>query len=426
MKFFGKKNKNKVQEQQQQHVAVERAPKKATAPNNKRQTETVVKYVGDEKHITTNKYDPFLGRHTSQTTVVKLTREEMEELGIITPATKKAFSPSPLQQNNHYNTSTMSIFTSNDHHNDHFGGGDGGDDHGDEHSMAGYSIAGYSIGEFSDILPPPVMKEEHSRAGGGGSSSSKYQPPMAPSTLLSSGPVDIDEEDDEDDEEEASQNSESTPSSGSESKSRRSEQQPKQQQNNDEMISRTSGASAASSAAPSTATTPIVETPTTTTTTTTTATTTVTPPEPVVVVVDEREVQIEVTRELVKKFISDIWNRGEVELIPTVCHPSLRFNGHVGMDRVGHEGFARMVTTVREALSDYHCEIHSMVVETNKAFCRLRFTGKHTGNLLGYPPTGKTVAWMGASEFTCKNGKILKVWELGDLKSLEEQLKSDS
>lgn len=139
---------------------------------------------------------------------------------------------------------------------------------------------------------------------------------------------------------------------------------------------------------------------------------------------DESMARIEITRELVKKFISDIWNRGEVEMIPQVCHPSLRFNGHVGMDRVGHDGFARMVTTVREALTDYHCEIHSMVVESNKAFCRLRFTGKHTGNLLGYPPTGKTVSWMGASEFTCKNGKILKVWELGDVKSLEDQLRS--
>jgi predicted ester cyclase len=138
---------------------------------------------------------------------------------------------------------------------------------------------------------------------------------------------------------------------------------------------------------------------------------------------DAPDASIEVTRDLVKRFISDIWNRGEIEWIPRVCHPSLRFNGHVGMDRVGHEGFARMVTTVRDALTDYHCEIHSMVVESNKAFCRLRFTGKHTGNLLGYPPTGKTVAWMGASEFTCKNGKILKVWELGDVKSLEEQLK---
>jgi len=89
------------------------------------------------------------------------------------------------------------------------------------------------------------------------------------------------------------------------------------------------------------------------------------------------------------------------------------------------DGLARMVSTIRDALEDYHCEIHSMVVEHNKAFCRLRFTGKHTGNLLGYEPTGRVVAWMGATEFTCQNGKILKVWELGDVKSLEEQLTSD-
>lgn len=139
---------------------------------------------------------------------------------------------------------------------------------------------------------------------------------------------------------------------------------------------------------------------------------------------DDSSATIEMTRELVKGFIADIWNRGDVDLIKKICHPSLRFNGHVGMDRVGHEGFARMVITVREALTDYHCEIHSMVVESNKAFCRLKFTGKHTGTLLGYPPTGKTVSWVGASEFTCKKGQILKVWELGDVKTLEAQLRS--
>ena len=85
------------------------------------------------------------------------------------------------------------------------------------------------------------------------------------------------------------------------------------------------------------------------------------------------------TRDLVKKFVADIWNRGEIDLIPEVCSPSIRFNGNNGFDRVGHDGFARMVSIVREALDDYHVEIHSMVVENNKAFCRLRFTGKHVG-----------------------------------------------
>jgi predicted ester cyclase len=131
----------------------------------------------------------------------------------------------------------------------------------------------------------------------------------------------------------------------------------------------------------------------------------------------------DITRELVKKFIADIWNRGDVELIPRVCGKGLRFNGPVGMDRVGHVGFARMVSTIRDALEDFHCEIHSMVVEGNKAFCRVKFTGKHTSSLLGHSPTGRQVEWMGATEFTCKDDKIIKVWELADVKGLERQLR---
>lgn len=137
----------------------------------------------------------------------------------------------------------------------------------------------------------------------------------------------------------------------------------------------------------------------------------------------EREAQLTATtRELVKKFISDIWNKGDLELIHQVCSKGLRYNGCIGLNRVGHDGFARMVTTIREALDDYLCEIHSMVVEGNKAFCRVRFTGTHNGTFLGYAPTGRRVAWLGATEITCKDGLIFKVWELGDFKALEEQL----
>jgi predicted ester cyclase len=122
-----------------------------------------------------------------------------------------------------------------------------------------------------------------------------------------------------------------------------------------------------------------------------------------------------VTRELIKQFIADIWNRGDLDLIPNVCAKGIRFNGSSGMDRVGHDGFKRMVTTIRSSLEDYHCEIHSMVVEGNKAFCRLRFMGRHVGKLLGYDPTGRQVSWMGVMEFTVMDGFIIKVWELRDM-----------
>ncbi|KAG7345634.1 SnoaL-like polyketide cyclase [Nitzschia inconspicua] len=349
---------------------------------------TVVKYVGASKHVTTNSVDS-MGRQVSRTEIIKLTPDEMEELGIVpkaTTATALTDSKSDTDSNYPYIR-----------------------DNQDDQSMAGYSMAGYSLGGFSDILPPPSFQNQEKNHQ---NLKESYQPPPSTANMMVT-PVD-----DEDNSSKSSQEEESDSLREEDSLDEKYHKQKQQQQQQerqlpaqpephdkearslqdrqkelDALAVASANASIDNSVGASAA--------------------------------EEYMAAIDVTRELVKKFITDIWNRGEVDLIPIICHPSLRFNGHVGMDRVGHEGFARMVTTVREALTDYHCEIHSMVVESTKAFCRLRFTGKHTGNLLGYPPTGKTVAWMGASEFTCKNGKILKVWELGDLKSLEEQLRSD-
>ncbi|KAG7369713.1 SnoaL-like polyketide cyclase [Nitzschia inconspicua] len=381
--FGKKKNKTKAtptraarQEQPQQQL-------KSTAQT------TVVKYVGASKHVTTNSVDS-MGRQVSRTEIIKLTPDEMEELGIVpkvtttTAATALTDSKSDTDSNYPYIR-----------------------DNQDDQSMAGYSMAGYSLGGFSDILPPPSFQNQEKNHQ---NLKESYQPPPSTANMMVT-PVD-----DEDNSSKSSQEQESVSLREEDSLDEKHHKQKQQQQQErqqpaqpephdkeahslqdrqkelDALAVASANASIDNSVGASAA--------------------------------EEYMAAIDVTRELVKKFITDIWNRGEIDLIPIICHPSLRFNGHVGMDRVGHEGFARMVTTVREALTDYHCEIHSMVVESTKAFCRLRFTGKHTGNLLGYPPTGKTVAWMGASEFTCKNGKILKVWELGDLKSLEEQLRS--
>jgi hypothetical protein len=61
-------------------------------------------------------------------------------------------------------------------------------------------------------------------------------------------------------------------------------------------------------------------------------------------------------------------------------------NGNTGFDRVGHD-VARMVSLIRDALDDYHCEIHSMVVEHNKAFVDFDSRG-NVGTLLGLSREG--------------------------------------
>ena len=139
--------------------------------------------------------------------------------------------------------------------------------------------------------------------------------------------------------------------------------------------------------------------------------------------VDTSQTDNEPVRELVKRYIAEIWNCGEVDLIPQLCSPHLRFSGTGGPTTLeGHQGLTRMVQSIRRSLEDYHAEICSMVVENNKAFCRLNFTGKHVGTLMGYEATNKKVHWIGTTEFTCRNGQISAVWELGDTKALLEQI----
>jgi len=132
----------------------------------------------------------------------------------------------------------------------------------------------------------------------------------------------------------------------------------------------------------------------------------------------------EVTRYLVNMFILTIWNKGDIAAIRYVCHPNICFNGMDNQSECkGHENFARIVVSMKECIPNFHCTIQSMVVEGNKCFCRLKFTGRHEGGLLmGFPSTGKAVEWQGATEFTCQDGKILKIWEIGDMMALERTL----
>ena len=86
-------------------------------------------------------------------------------------------------------------------------------------------------------------------------------------------------------------------------------------------------------------------------------------------------------------------------------------------------GFAEYVDMVHTALGDYRCLIEELVSEGDKVFAKMTFTGIHQAEFMGYAPTHKRVSWAGCVLFKFKGERIVDVWVLGDLKSLEEQLK---
>ena len=111
------------------------------------------------------------------------------------------------------------------------------------------------------------------------------------------------------------------------------------------------------------------------------------------------------TSDLVRRFYEEIWNCGDKAKIPELLHESFTFRGSLGQTKRGRDGFAEYVEFVKDALSEYRCEIQEMVCEGSKVFAKVLFSGVHQKEFLGYPATFRRVEWTGAALFKVDGNK---------------------
>lgn len=124
----------------------------------------------------------------------------------------------------------------------------------------------------------------------------------------------------------------------------------------------------------------------------------------------------------VQRFYDEIWNANDKSSIPGLIHENFKFRGSLGNEERGYEGFAAYVDMVHAALGDYQCIIDELVSEGDKVFAKMKFTGVHRGDFLGYMLTGKQLSWAACGLFTFEGQRISDVWVLGDMKGLELQM----
>lgn len=74
------------------------------------------------------------------------------------------------------------------------------------------------------------------------------------------------------------------------------------------------------------------------------------------------------------------------------------------------------------AFPGYWLEAQDTVVDGDKIAVRFDFHGTHEGELMGIPPTGKTVKFEGLILYRLADGKIADHWMQTDIVSLLQQL----
>lgn len=130
----------------------------------------------------------------------------------------------------------------------------------------------------------------------------------------------------------------------------------------------------------------------------------------------------EMNTHLVETFFNVMWNTWDDATMREILHPDIDFRGSIGLHVIGHDAFAGYMQTIRNAFSDFHNAIEEIVATEDRVVARLTYTGTHDGQLFEHDATGRRITYAGVAMFTMAEGKVTKVWVLGDRMALIEQI----
>lgn len=113
---------------------------------------------------------------------------------------------------------------------------------------------------------------------------------------------------------------------------------------------------------------------------------------------------IEENKTIVRRFMTEILQQGNISLIDQLCAPNY-VNRMTGQ---GIDSFKQFSGMIRTAISDYHITIENLVAEGDEVVARFIMTGKNTGSIMGSKPTGKAFSVRGLTYYRLSNGKIVE------------------
>jgi predicted ester cyclase len=101
--------------------------------------------------------------------------------------------------------------------------------------------------------------------------------------------------------------------------------------------------------------------------------------------------------DLVERFYGQLWNNWNDSAVEDMLSPGFTFRGSLGQQTLGPDGWRSYRDLVRAGSADFHNEIIELVCDGQRAAARLRYTGTHTGALLGLPATHRRFEYAGAA-----------------------------
>ncbi len=124
---------------------------------------------------------------------------------------------------------------------------------------------------------------------------------------------------------------------------------------------------------------------------------------------------------VVRRFL-EAFNAGNLAGVAAVCAPNVIVHNSGAPDPLNLEGFRQLAGVFLAAFPGGKHTIEDLIAEGDKVVSRVTYRGTHTGDLMGIPPTYKSVTVSAMIIDQLADGKIVESWRLFDQMAMMQQL----
>jgi predicted ester cyclase len=133
----------------------------------------------------------------------------------------------------------------------------------------------------------------------------------------------------------------------------------------------------------------------------------------------------EALRAIGHRFRVELWNSGDLTIATEILAPDCLIHARIPLVTDfsrGPESLRQLVQFYHLAFSEIRVVAEQMVVEGDTVVVRWTARGRHTGDLLGLPPTYRETVTSGIDILRVAGGRIVEGWVSWDVLALLEQL----
>ncbi len=130
----------------------------------------------------------------------------------------------------------------------------------------------------------------------------------------------------------------------------------------------------------------------------------------------------EENKAIFRRLCEEFWIKGKLDVADELLAPDFVFHPTGDEEPLDLEGYKQDVMDYVNSFTDVQATVEDLVAEGDKVAVRYTWTGRHTGEFMGAPPTGKLIIFRLITILRIVDGKVVEEWEGSDMLDMERQL----